>query len=56
MPWLPSGLHFAIDPSPLSQVVEGALQGAFVHELMAIKDCGDIFRHIDVLYFKQRAE
>jgi hypothetical protein len=56
MPCLPSGLHFAIDPSPLSQLVEGALQGAFVHELMAIKDCGDIFRHIDVLYFKQRAE
>ena len=56
MPCLPSGLHFAIDPSPLRELVEGALQGAFVHDLMAIKDCCGIFRYVAVLYFKQRVE
>ena len=56
MPCLPSGLHFAIDPSPLSQLLDGAFQAEFVHELMAIKDCSGIFRHINILYFKQGVE
>jgi len=56
MPCLPSGLHFAIDPSPLQQLVEDAFQGTSVHQLMAIKDCSDLFGHINILYFKQRAE
>jgi hypothetical protein len=52
MPQLPSGLHFALDPRPIDKVIEDAYRSAFVHVLMAIKGPEDLFRHVDVLYFR----
>lgn len=51
MPRLPSGLHFAIDPTPLNCLVEQASNGIFSEELKSIDHVDHMLRYIDVLYF-----
>src|SRR5882672_4113192 len=56
MPQLPSGLHFALDPSPLHEIVKNAYGGLKVHELMALEDVNHLFSHVNVLYFREAPE
>ena len=57
MPQLPSGLHFALDPSPLQEIVNNAYEEAIkVHNLMAIESVDHLFSHINILYFKETSE
>lgn len=56
MPQLPSGKHFALDPSPLQKVVSEAYDGLAAHELMAIENIDQLFSHINVLYFRPAEE
>jgi hypothetical protein len=51
MPQLPSGLHFALDPAPLIKLIDASRQATRVHELMAVEHIGDLFQHVDILYF-----
>jgi hypothetical protein len=53
MPQLPSGLHFALDPSPLQEIMKNAQGGLKVHELMALESVNHLFSHINVLYFRE---
>ncbi len=55
MPQLPSGRHFAFKAGSLFELYEEALlEAKFVHELMAIETTNHLFRHIDILYFKEK--
>lgn len=55
MPQLPSGKHFALDTSPLWQVIDDAYEGRFVHAVMAIERPEDMFEHVAILYLRPRA-
>ncbi|WP_038162862.1 hypothetical protein [Verrucomicrobium sp. BvORR106] len=52
MPQLPSGLRFALDPTPLSALIRAADGTAMVHPVMAIEHVEDLCEHIQVLYFR----
>lgn len=52
MPQLPSGLRFALDPTPLSDLIRAADGTAMVHPVMAIEHVEDLCEHIQVLYFR----
>ncbi len=55
MPQLPSGRHFAFKAGSLFELYEEALlEAKFVHELMAIETTNHLFKHIDILYFKEK--
>lgn len=55
MPQLPSGRHFAFKAGSLFELYEEALlEAKFVHELMAIETTSHLFKHIDILYFKEK--
>jgi len=55
VPQLPSGRHFAFKAGSLFELYEEALlEAKFVHELMAIETTNHLFRHIDILYFKEK--
>ena len=56
MPQLPSGLHFAFNTGPLVRLIEGAVKGIFVHDLMAIETVDDLFEYIDIFYFRPKSE
>jgi hypothetical protein len=55
MPQLPSGLHLALDASPIRKLIDGAFEGKFVHDLMAIEHLGHLFEHVNILYFQSRS-
>lgn len=52
MPQLPSGLRFALDPTPLTDLIRAADGTAMVHPVMAIEHIEDLCEHIAVLYFR----
>jgi len=56
MPQLPSGLHIALDSSPIQTLLDNAIKGFKTHELMAIESIDQLFSHIDILYFRSRKD
>ena len=56
MPQLPSGKHFALDPSPLQKIISDAYDGLKAHELMAIENIEQLFSHINIMYFRPAKE
>jgi hypothetical protein len=52
MPQLPSGLHFALDPTPLTDLVRAVFHSKQVHDLMAIEHMGHLLEYIDIMYFR----
>lgn len=56
MPQLPSGFHFAIDPSPVLDLIEKYVNSPYGHHLMQIEHLGHLFDHVDVHFFRPRAD
>ncbi len=57
MPQLPSGRHIALDPSPIQEIITKAFDSGFgVHGLMAIETIEHLYSHIDILFFRPRAD
>ncbi|TDU66577.1 hypothetical protein EI77_03672 [Prosthecobacter fusiformis] len=54
MPQLPSGLHFALDPTPVAELIRLVSQAKAVHELMAIETIEHLYPHIEVMFFRSR--
>lgn len=52
MPQLPSGQHIGLDPSPLQSIVNNAYDGIQAHELMAIETMDQLFKHINILFYR----
>ncbi len=56
MPQLPSGKHIALYPDSLYEILEEAFSGIKVHELMSINKHEDLFKYVEVLYFRIQSE
>lgn len=56
MPQLPSGLHFALDPSPIQAMIDEVYDKYQCHTLMAIETTEQLFSYIKILYFRPRQE
>lgn len=55
MPCLPSGLHFALDSAPLTQLMQNAAADPQqFHDLMRIEELPHLSPYISILFFRPR--